>query len=82
MHTTDFLNRSSDPSGKTYWKTKIADTDNDILILFIGFSDSDELAEKCSSYGIIAGDSLAVPATARLCTMQQCWMVHLRKSYH
>lgn len=58
-----FLNRNSDPYGKAYWKSVIAETDNDVSILFIGFSDSEEFAGKCRSYGITAGNSLIVPET-------------------
>ena len=60
-----FLNRAADPSGKSYWANQIADTTNDISILFTGFADSTEFANKCSSYGITAGPHINVPTTVR-----------------
>ncbi|MCR5593777.1 MAG: DUF4214 domain-containing protein [Saccharofermentans sp.] len=52
-----FLNRDADPAGKTYWSGKIASmsTADDIIILFNGFADSVEFANKCASYGITVG---------------------------
>ena len=52
-----FLNRDADPAGKTYWSGKIASTStaDDIIILFNGFADSVEFANKCASYGITVG---------------------------
>ena len=41
-----FLNRKSDPQGASYWAQQIAGTTNDISILFMGFADSKELANK------------------------------------
>ena len=60
-----FLNRSSDLSGASYWAGMISNTTNDIGILFTGFADSEEFANKCASYGIVVGDHLAVPETVR-----------------
>ena len=60
-----FLDRTSDPNGKAYWAGKIANTTNDISILFTGFADSVEFANKCASYGITAGPHINVPTTVR-----------------
>lgn len=60
-----FLNRSADPNGKSYWSEKIANTTNDVSILFTGFADSTEFAQKCASYGIEAGTHIDVPTTTR-----------------
>ena len=60
-----FLNRASDPGGFAYWQGQIAGTTNDISILFTGFADSTEFAQKCASYGITAGPHINVPTTVR-----------------
>ena len=60
-----FLNRGSDPSGASYWAQQIAGTTNDISILFTGFADSTEFANKCASYGITVGPHVDVPTTVR-----------------
>ena len=60
-----FLNRSSDPAGKAYWSQQIAGTTNDVSILFTGFADSTEFANKCASYGVTVGSHVAVPTTVR-----------------
>lgn len=60
-----FLNRTSDPGGRSYWSGQIANTTNDISILFTGFADSTEFAQKCASYGITAGSHINVPTTVR-----------------
>lgn len=60
-----FLNRTADSAGKAYWSSKIANTSNDISILFTGFADSTEFAQKCASYGITVGNSISVPTTTR-----------------
>ena len=60
-----FLNRGSDPSGLSYWRGKIAGTTNDVSILFTGFADSTEFAQKCASYGITVGSHVNVPTTTR-----------------
>lgn len=60
-----FLNRGSDPSGASYWAQQIAGTTNDISILFTGFADSVEFANKCASYGITVGSHVDVPTTTR-----------------
>lgn len=60
-----FLNRSSDPAGKAYWSQQISGTTNDISILFTGFADSTEFAQKCAFYGIIVGSHVNVPTTVR-----------------
>ena len=60
-----FLNRASDPNGFAYWQNQIAGTTNDISILFTGFADSTEFAQKCASYGISAGAHINVPTTVR-----------------
>ncbi|MBR1798102.1 MAG: DUF4214 domain-containing protein [Clostridiales bacterium] len=60
-----FLNRSADPSGKAYWASQIANSTNDISILFTGFADSNEFSSKCASYGIVVGDHINVPDTVR-----------------
>lgn len=60
-----FLNRGSDPSGASYWAQQIAGTTNDISILFTGFADSTEFANKCASYGITVGPHVNVPTTVR-----------------
>lgn len=58
-----FLNRDADPAGKIYWSGKIASTSttDDIIILFNGFADSVEFANKCASYGITVG-TVSTPA--------------------
>jgi hypothetical protein len=60
-----FLNRGADTSGKNYWIGQIASTGtaDDIIILFNGFADSTEFAQKCASYGIIVGN-VAVPTVS------------------
>ena len=60
-----FLNRTSDPGGRSYWAGQIAGTTNDISILFTGFADSTEFAQKCASYGIVTGGHINVPTTVR-----------------
>lgn len=60
-----FLNRGSDPNGLSYWRGKIANTTNDVSILFTGFADSAEFASKCASYGITVGAHVEVPTTTR-----------------
>lgn len=60
-----FLNRGSDPSGASYWAQQIAGTTNDISILFTGFADSVEFANKCASYGVTVGPHVNVPTTVR-----------------
>ncbi len=60
-----FLNRTSDPGGRSYWAGQIANTTNDISILFTGFADSTEFAQKCASYGITTGAHINVPTTVR-----------------
>lgn len=60
-----FLNRSADLSGASYWAGMISNTTNDIGILFTGFADSEEFANKCASYGIVVGDHIDVPETVR-----------------
>ena len=60
-----FLNRGSDPSGASYWAQQISGTTNDISILFTGFADSVEFANKCASYGITVGNHVDVPTTVR-----------------
>ena len=60
-----FLNRGSDPNGLSYWRGKIANTTNDVSILFTGFADSAEFASKCASYGITVGTHVDVPTTTR-----------------
>ena len=60
-----FLNRSADPSGASYWAGQIANTTNDLGVLFTGFADSSEFSDKCASYGIIVGDHIDVPETVR-----------------
>ncbi len=60
-----FINRSADPSGASYWAGQIANTTNDLGILFTGFADSSEFANKCASYGIVVGDHIDVPVTVR-----------------
>jgi len=59
-----FLNRVSDDDGRKYWLTRIADTDNDLSILFSGFADSVEFAQKCDQYGINAGSITGVTITS------------------
>ncbi len=60
-----FLNRSADADGKSYWMQRIAPTSvsDDIIILFNGFADSTEFANKCTSYGITVG-TVATPAVS------------------
>lgn len=60
-----FLNRSADPTGAAYWANQIAGTTNDISILFTGFADSTEFANKCASYGVTVGPHINVPTTVR-----------------
>ena len=57
-----FLNRTADASGKSYWNGKIngANSELAVTILFIGFADSIEFANKCASYGITAGDPIGI----------------------
>ncbi len=63
-----FLNRSADSEGKAYWLSKI-NTNMDFTvadaILFEGFADSTEFANKCASYGITVGPHVNVPTTVR-----------------
>lgn len=61
-----FLNRSADTAGKTYWTQQIAGTDRngDVSVLFTGFADSTEFADKCASYGITVGSHVDVPTAA------------------
>lgn len=60
-----FLNRSADGDGKSYWMQRIAPTSvsDDIIILFNGFADSTEFANKCASYGITVG-TVTTPAVS------------------
>ena len=60
-----FLNRSADADGKAYWMQRIAPTSvaDDIIILFNGFADSAEFAQKCASYGITVG-TVNLPAVS------------------
>ena len=60
-----FLNRSADGAGKDYWMQRIAPTSvaDDIIILFTGFADSTEFANKCASYGITVG-TVTTPAVS------------------
>lgn len=60
-----FLNRSADGAGKDYWMQRIAPTSvsDDIIILFNGFADSTEFANKCASYGITVG-TVTTPAVS------------------
>lgn len=60
-----FLNRSADPYGKSYWTNAIQSTFYDTTILFTGFADSDEFAQKCASYGIDVGEHIEVPNVTR-----------------
>ena len=60
-----FLNRTADAGGKQYWAQRIANTNNDVSILFTGFADSTEFAQKCASYGVTAGAHINVPTTNR-----------------
>lgn len=60
-----FLNRTSDPTGASYWASRIANTTNDVSILFTGFADSAEFASKCQSYGVTVGNHVSVPTTTR-----------------
>ena len=62
-----FLTRTPDQAGKAYWLSRInvnMDFTASDAILFTGFADSVEFAEKCASYGIIAGNSIDVSAIA------------------
>ena len=60
-----FLGRSADPSGSSYWTSEIASTTNDLGVLFTGFADSAEFAQKCTACGITAGEHIDVPTTVR-----------------
>lgn len=60
-----FLNRDPDASGRAYWRERISGTTNDISLLFTGFADSSEFAQKCASYGITVGGHIDVPETVR-----------------
>ena len=60
-----FLNRGSDPTGASYWAQQIAGTTNDVSVLFTGFADSTEFAQKCASYGVTVGNHVSVPTTVR-----------------
>ena len=60
-----FLNRGSDPTGAFYWAQQIAGTTNDVSVLFTGFADSTEFAQKCASYGVTVGNHVSVPTTVR-----------------
>ncbi len=61
-----FLNRTADSAGRAYWIGQISNTVHDITILFNGFADSNEFAQKCESYGVIAGNHIDAPLTSRL----------------
>ncbi len=60
-----FLNRSADSSGRSYWMNTIQSTLYDTTVLFTGFADSAEFAQKCASYGIDAGEHIEVPNVTR-----------------
>ena len=59
-----FLNRGADSAGAAYWESKISPSyiNNDVAIalLFVGFADSTEFANKCASYGINAGEPIGI----------------------
>lgn len=67
-----FLNRNADASGKSYWLSQISGTTNDISVLFTGFADSPEFADKCLNYGITAGQHINVPTTIRNSISSNC----------
>lgn len=58
-----FLNRTPDEGGLNYWVGQIANTTNDLSVLFTGFADSAEFNTKCASYGITTGSHINVPIT-------------------
>ena len=60
-----FLGRGADSAGSSYWAGQIANTTDDLGILFTGFADSSEFANKCADYGITVGSHLEVPTTVR-----------------
>lgn len=60
-----FLGRGADSAGSSYWAGQIANTTNDLGILFTGFADSAEFSNKCETCGITAGSHIDVPATVR-----------------
>ena len=60
-----FLGRGADSAGSSYWAGQIANTTDDLGILFTGFADSSEFANKCADYGITVGSHLDVPTTVR-----------------
>ena len=60
-----FLNRGYDSTGLAYWNDKISDTVYDTTVLFTGFADSVEFANKCSNYGILSGSHISVPYVVR-----------------
>ncbi|MCQ2516808.1 MAG: DUF4214 domain-containing protein [Saccharofermentans sp.] len=55
-----FLNRAPDYYGLQYWVQRMP-WGNYLNILFSGFADSAEFAEKCASYGIVCGDHINLP---------------------
>ena len=61
-----FLGRTADNQGLTYWNNQIANTNNDISILFDGFSNSTEFNRICTSYGINPGEAIEAPTTNRI----------------
>ena len=60
-----FLNRSADSAGRSYWLNAIQTTWYDTSVLFTGFADSSEFAQKCANYGIDAGEHIEVPNVTR-----------------
>ncbi len=61
-----FLGRTADTQGLIYWNDQIANTTNDISILFDGFSNSTEFNNICTSYGIEPGEAIETPITNRV----------------
>lgn len=57
-----FLNREADSSGESYWRENLAGArEFDVIILFNGFAESTEFAQKCASYGITPGNRIDLP---------------------
>ena len=56
-----FLNREPDTAGLNAWVDTIYYGGGSVGSLFVGFSDSDEFKKKCVEYGVIPGESIAIP---------------------
>jgi hypothetical protein len=58
-----FLNRTPDPDGLAHW-VRLLEWGAGCSDLFAGFSDSNEFKLKCTSYGIVCGETIPVPTSS------------------